>query len=145
MIGRAIAMQPSGFVESSGTTCNGVDRMNSTTCNVDAGYDHTYRIFLRSGEKITISETSGPCFLGSSHARLKVYQSPTACGDPAVGSCVDSSKLVSCVTGTKQVIAAAEGWHVIVVDGDTPSDGIEYSLTVKLDPASCVGVGCECP
>jgi hypothetical protein len=33
----------------------------------------------------------------------------------------------------------------IIVDSSEPSDGVEYTLTVKLDAATCSAAGCECP
>lgn len=115
----------------------------------DSGYDHEYRIFLRKGEKITVSYggSSDDCFSsggGSTWAEFAIVQASSACGDPDAGSCNNYSICTDKSSNT--YTAPAEGWFVIVADSDDfGAEGFFYNLTVKLDPATCQTAGCECP
>jgi hypothetical protein len=78
--------------------------------------------------------------------RLKLYQLTQDCSDPQSSACSSSkSPIFNCKTGTQTHTASSDGWVGIIVDSSEPSDGVEYTLTVKLDAATCSAAGCECP
>ena len=75
-------------------------------------------------------------------AVLKVYDS-TGCTDRTCAAVASCHTAVSPYTET--LVAPAEGWYTIVVDGKTGSavndDSGTYTLTVKL---TCKTGACEC-
>ncbi len=148
VIGRKTAIGSKGYKKSD-TTCDSLDYMEWWNKCYDSGYDHTYRIFLRKNEKISISYTgfSDDCWGsggGSTWAEFKVIQASSGCGDPINGSCPNYSICSDKSSGT--YVAPAEGWYVIVADSDDfGAQGFSYTLTVKLDATTCQTAGCECP
>jgi hypothetical protein len=150
VIGRSVAKTSGGF-KISDSTCGSNSIEYWSKCYNDAD-DHSYRIFLRKNEKITVSYSGysdtwcGFSDTGSSVTNYWIIiQSTAGCGAPTSGSCPAKS---SCGTKSSTAfIAPAEGWFLVVADGETWSggEGLNYTLTVKLDPTTCQVAGCECP
>ncbi len=141
VIGRRTASGMGGFTVS-GDTCSASNRFDD--CSWDAGADHTYRIWLRAGERMSarITSRSATCFSSSAAYTLKLYES-TGCADVTCGSdrwCHDHVDNGETFTYT----AVRDGWIVLVVDGSTAFDDEgRYTLNVTL--AGCAVAGCECP
>lgn len=106
----------------------------------DSAPDHTYRIYLRQGETLTV--TLGPalsCNSGGWSTALKIYSS-TGCNDT---SCAAKDWCESPVTNpmTHPYTATHEGWVTLVVDGYSLYDTGTYELKAVL---ACNVPGCEC-
>ena len=136
VIGRSAASTT--FVTTA-STCSASNRFDD--CSWDAGDDHAYRIWMRSGEQIAVSVNKrNTCHSGYS-ATLKLYE-PSDCTSVSCGSdiwCHDFAGNGEVFTHT----AGTTGWHVVVVDGSTAFDDEgEYTLNVTL--SGCSVAGCEC-
>ena len=147
VIGRSTAKGSGGFKKSD-YNCDSSNYFSGGGGQCyDTGYDHTYRIFLRKGEVITVSYSgySYDCFgSGSSGSRnFEIIPSNSGCGDPASGSCTNYAVCSS--KASASYTAPAEGWVAVIADSSVWDDGFDYTLTVKLDPNSCQVAGCECP
>ena len=148
VIGRSSAKGSKGYKKSD-TTCNSLNYFDGGGGQCfDTGYDHSYRIFLRKGEAISVSYSGSTddCWGGGANdstANFEIIQSSDGCADPA-GGC---NTFVTCTGNSSgSYTATAEGWYVIVADSQSwGADGFFYSLTVKLNPATCQVPGCECP
>lgn len=144
VIGRSLAKNATGYTVT--TTSCGASDGNNTDCASDDGFDRSYRIFLRKGEKISVNYngSAGTCG-GSNSTRLKINQNSNGCGTPTAVACNPSSTVCTSLSSTTYV-APAEGWFTIVADSTKAGAGLEsYTLTVKLDPTTCAVSGCECP
>ncbi len=137
-ISRLDASDSSGYLVSS-DTCNAHDRFDDSGSCYDAGYDHTYRIYLRQAESIQISlNTSWGCQSSFWDATIKLY-SNAGCNDTA---CTNKVICDDYFEGTKNYTAPHDGWYIIVVDGSTAFDDEgDYVLGVKL---TCGPAGCGC-
>lgn len=136
VIGRSAA---STTYVTTASTCSGNNRFDD--CSWDAGDDHAYRIWMRTGEQIAVSVNKrNTCHSGYS-ATLKLYE-PSDCTSVSCGSdiwCHDFAGNGEVFTHT----AGTTGWHVVVVDGSTAFDDEgEYTLNVTL--SGCSVAGCEC-
>ncbi len=137
VIGRSVAAMAAGYVVT-GDTCSASNRFDD--CSWDAGNDHAYRMWMRTGETASIQITRTDTCFSSWSATLKIYES-TGCSD------VTCSRDVLCedFIGSSPYVytAVREGWVVFVVDGSTAFDDEgQYRLTVLL--RSCAVAGCEC-
>jgi hypothetical protein len=113
-----------------------------SSCSVDGGYDRGYRLFVRKDEKIAVELTSnGSCSQSTAKPRLLVFQPSTGCGAPTFSSC--TTLVNSCGSTTYTATASADGWYVLVADGDSFNEGTQYKLKVTL--SNCAVAGCECP
>ncbi|MEM9068740.1 MAG: hypothetical protein AAGE52_09545 [Myxococcota bacterium] len=122
-----------------GDTCSARDRFDD--CSWDAGNDHAYRIWMRTGETINVSVSRrDTCFSGYS-ITLKLYEN-TGCSDVTCGRDIWCNDFVD--NGERfPYTATTDGWKVIVVDGSTAFDDEgQYSLAVQL--TGCATPGCEC-
>ena len=129
-------------------TCSASDRSNQggQAC-FDAGGDHHYRVYLRTGETVegTIVEGQG-CVNGSWDSTLKMWTT-TTCNGSTPAPFADCGTRVVCqdYAGGKKgsFTATGDGWVVLVVDGSTAFDDEgDYTFNVKL---TCKVPGCECP
>ena len=149
VIGRNTAKTAGGFTTKNQSACDSSNYFagGGGQC-FDTGYDHTYRIFLRKGEVVNINYSGflDSCFgSGTGYTNWEIIQSSSGCGEPAGGSCGNYVKCTSKTSGN--YTAPAEGWYMIIADAqdsDFSGAGPYYTLTVKLDPASCQVPGCEC-
>jgi hypothetical protein len=140
IIGRRDAADADAFTITA-DTCSASNRFDD--CSWDAGHDHAYRIWMRTGETMSarLSTSSATC-VGSWQATLKLYESTgctdiTCSGDRWCHDHIDSAE-------THNYTAVRDGWIVLVVDGSTAFDDWgQYTLTVDL--TSCLTAGCECP
>src|SRR5262245_25518516 len=87
ILGRSTAGTPAGYTASP-TTFAASNLMDAAGCD-DSGNDHSYRIFMRQGESITVSLSTGAECLGASwFATLKFYTNAgcnsTACTTTAL-------------------------------------------------------------
>ncbi len=119
-------------------TCNVSNAVDSSGC-ADSGNDHSYRVYLRAGEHISIDlSTSAGCAGSLSwHATLVLYRSTLGCTDttcPTRVLCTEDTQ-----STTPSYVAPADGWYFIVVDGN--NDEGTYTLKVGL---TCNAAGCEC-
>lgn len=138
IIGRMDAADADAFTIT-GNTCTASNRFDD--CDWDAGRDHSYRIWLRNTETITITLTrsSSGC-VGSWDATLKIFES-TGCTDVTCATDVWCRDFVG--TSPQTYVANHDGWVVIVVDGSTAFDDWgQYTLSVDL--TTCTTPGCEC-
>jgi len=140
IIGRSTAKTSSGYTISD-DTCYANNRVDQSSGCWDAGADHTYKIYLRAGERAVITlSTSWACPSYNStswDATLAIYND-ASCSSSARVWCDDYFE------GTTTYTAPADGWYIIVVDGSTAFDDEgDYTLTVKLQ--NCVSTGCNCP
>ena len=146
VIGRSAAKQPGGAATaSSSDLCSfASNNIDVTTCD-DSGYDHIYRVFLRGGEKVSISTTESLCPSSTGTLRLSVFQTTSDCSNPTSSSCLTSAPAIACAIGPQTYVAPTDGWVAIVVDSSVSGDGVVYALTVALDATTCAVAGCECP
>ncbi len=149
VIGRTTAKGANGYKKSD-STCSGLNYFNGGGGQCfDTGYDHTYRIFLRKGEVITVAYSgyTDDCWGGGSSdstQNFEIIQASSGCGEPSSSDCNNYVKCTSKSSAT--YTAPAEGWFVIVADSQSwGADGYYYTLTVKLNPTNCQVAGCECP
>jgi hypothetical protein len=136
VIGRAVAGTPAGYTASP-TNCTSSNLMDSASCS-DSGNDHTYRLFLRQGETMTVTLSTGAECLGSTwYATLKFYTN-AGCTSTQCSTTVlcDQDKSNT----TKTHVAAQDGWYIVVVDGSSGNAGV-YTVNVKL---TCNAGNCEC-
>jgi hypothetical protein len=139
-----------GFVKSDNTCSATDDEDNGSGC-FDAGADHTYKLFLRTGDSLSVALDSSQRCIDSTlyDATLKIYAPQgAACAIP-VANCdgaQNTGKLVCddyVDTKARVVVAATDGWYSVIVDGSTAFDDEgDYKLTVKL---TCITPACECP
>ena len=151
VIGRSTAKGSNGY-KISDSTCDSSDNIDFWSKCYDDASDHTYRIFLRQNEKVSVNYSGyydswcGFADMGASVTNYwVVLQSTAGCGDPTASNCPAKT---SCGTkSSSSFVAPAEGWYFIVADGETwnGAEGLQYDLTVKLDPTTCQVAGCECP
>ena len=129
----------------SADTCGASDDSTgpgSSSC-WDYGRDHSYRIFMRAGESITVTVTKGSkCSNATSWDRVFKIYAGTGCDDR---SCADKLECRSMGGGTfyDDFTAPADAWYVLVIDGRASAydDSGDYSLTVKL---TCSTANCGC-
>ncbi|MBK7586236.1 MAG: hypothetical protein IPI67_39380 [Myxococcales bacterium] len=141
IIGRIDAGDSNGFTISD-NTCYAYNRLDDSGSCYDAGADHTYRIYLRAGESMAVTLTdSWACPSYSSSfwdATIKIF-SNSGCNDLL---CTNKDVCDDYFSGTKNYVAAKDGWYIIVVDGSTAFDDEgDYTLKVKL---TCGAQGCTC-
>jgi len=137
VMGRTEASSTTGY-RVTGTTCTASNRFDD--CSWDAGYDHAYRIWMRSGETFsaTLSRIN-TCYSGWS-ATLKLYES-TGCSDVTCSGDRWCRDFVN--SSAQNYTAVRDGWIVLVVDGSTAFDDEgQYTLTVRL--TGCAAPGCGC-
>lgn len=138
IVGRAEAALAAGY-RVTGTTCTASNRFDD--CSWDAGNDHAYRLWMRTGETMTASVTNRATCFDSWSITLKVYES-TGCADVTCGRDVWCEDHVD-LGDTYPYTATHDGWVVLVVDGSTAFDDEgEYTLTVRL--TGCAAPGCGC-
>ncbi len=139
VIGRRVAASTAGFSLAS-DTCRAFNRFDD--CSWDAGGDHSYRIWARAGETITVTLTKGDgCTTVSWDATLKIYQGAD-CGTVTCSRDLWCRDRVG--SGAQTYVAPRDGWIVIVVDGSTAFDDEgDYTLRVRL--TGCREATCECP
>lgn len=140
VISRITAGGTSGAVINDDTCSARNDIDNSGSC-YDAGGDHTYRIYLRSGETVTARyQEFSACDGGSWDATLKLYTTG-GCSSTTCGTRVYCEDYVGDRTATHT--ATQDGWLMIVADGSTAFDDEgDYRLTVRL---TCRDGNCTCP
>ena len=134
-------LEANGFSISS-DTCYAYNRLDDSGSCYDAGADHTYRIYLRAGESMAVTLTDSwacPTYNSSFwDATLKIF-SNSGCNDLL---CTSKDVCDDYFSGTKNYVAAKDGWYIIVVDGSTAFDDEgDYTLKVKL---TCGAQGCAC-
>lgn len=139
IIGRKAAAVTAGY-KVTDTLCSASDKFDDSTSCWDAGPDHAYRIYLRQGEKINISMTTGTsCINDTWYATIKVF-SNAGCGDTSCATkvlCDDQNTSV-----TKDFTATQDGWYILTAEGSSAFDDEgAYTYTVKL---TCNQPGCEC-
>ncbi len=139
VIGRRVAATTAGFSLAS-DTCSASNRFDD--CSWDAGGDHAYRIWARSGETITVNLTQGSgCNKSYWDATLKIYQGAD-CGTVTCSGDLWCRDRVG--SGAQTYVAPRDGWVVIIVDGSTAFDDEgDYTLRVRL--TGCREATCECP
>jgi hypothetical protein len=136
-IGRTGAATGTGF-STTPLTCSATNATDGASCS-DSGPDHTFRVFLYSGEKITITlTTQAGCGGGGTwFATLKVMTgtcTTSACSGPVY---CNANK----ATVTHTYTATQDGWHYVIVDGAGATDSGTYNLKVAL---TCSVSGCGC-
>jgi hypothetical protein len=141
VIGRATARTTGGYTISA-STCSASNR-SDTSC-WDAGADHHYRIFLRTGDRIDVRIVVGwacPAYSSSWwDASFKLYGS-AGCTDTTCATRLVCEEAIP-DTFNYAYTADADRWYVLVVDGYTAFDDEgDYDLTVRL---TCLTAGCEC-
>ena len=141
VISRVDAGDSGGFTIND-DTCYAYNRLDDSGSCYDAGADHTYRIYLRAGESMAVTLTdswSCPTYSSSYwNATLKIF-SNAGCTDLL---CTNKDVCDDYFSGTKNYVAAKDGWYIIVVDGSTAFDDEgDYTLKVKL---TCGAQGCGC-
>jgi Cys-rich repeat protein len=140
IIGRTVAATGSGYVIND-DTCSASDKFDDSSGCWDANADHTYRIYLRKGESMSVTLATGTaCIGGSWYGTLKIF-SNSGCGDL---SCAQKDHCVyNKFTQSTTYVAPHDGWFIVVVDGSSAFDDEgDYKFTVKL---TCSTPGCECP
>ncbi len=123
-------------------TCSARDEFDASGGCWDAGYDHTYRLYMREGERVTIRyQTDEPCSWDTSswQGTLHIFES-AGCDDRECRSkvyCEDNER-----DQTANYTATQDGWIIIVADGSTAFDDEgDYRLDVNL---SCRDGDCTC-
>jgi hypothetical protein len=141
-IGRTAAAGASGYTIST-DTCYASDRFDDDDDDCwDAGADHTYKIFMRTGESLGIRVEYGWRCIDSSYwdSTFKIYTN-SGCTDTA---CTTKWFCRDFVPDpfSHAFTAAYDGWYILIVDGTTAFDDEgDYDLTVRL---TCNVPGCEC-
>lgn len=124
-------------------TCGARDDFEDSSSCWDANNDHSYRLYMREGESVTIRyETDEPCAFDewSWNGTLKIFETggceSTACGTKVY--CEDNER-----DQTTTYVAPRDGWIIIVADGSHAFDDEgDYWLSVDL---TCNDADCECP
>jgi hypothetical protein len=137
IIGRMTAGTPAGYTTSP-TTCSSMNLMDVGGC-ADAGFDHTYRIFMRQGESITAMLSTGAECLGSTWFATLKFMTNAGCNSTQCTTNVLCDANNSSTTNS--YVAPQDGWYIIVVDGGSSSNKGTYTLNVKL---TCNVGACEC-
>jgi hypothetical protein len=121
-------------------TCSARDDWEDSSSCWDANNDHTYRIYLRVGETVTIRyRTLDACIGGSWSGTLQVYTTG-GCASTSCGAKVYCDYNESDQTTTRT--ATQDGWIIIVADGSSAFDDEgDYRLTVTL---TCRSGNCAC-
>lgn len=136
VIGRSVAGTSGGYV-TTGDTCSASNRFDD--CPWDAGNDHAYRVWMRSGESVSVAVSRVDTCYSSWSATLKLYQG-VGCADVTCSGDLWCEDFVS--SAPRTYVAPRDGWVVIVVDGSTSTDDEgRYTLTVRL---TCGVGGCGC-
>jgi hypothetical protein len=141
IIGRTVAGTPSGF-NIIDDTCGARDRFDESSGCWDANNDHTYRLYMREGERAWLRLYTGePCSfdVSSWSGTLSIYET-AGCDSTACGS------RVACDYNerdqSRYYTAPRDGWVIIVADGSSAFDDEgAYQLTVILE---CRGGDCGC-
>ncbi len=115
------------------------DEPSSSGC-WDANNDHTYRIYMREGERLTARlQTQTACIGGSWQGTLKIIETP-GCASTSCGSRVycDYNETDQSTTYT----APRDGWVILTAEGSSAFDDEgTYRLTVSL---TCRSGNCGC-
>jgi hypothetical protein len=143
VIGRTAAAAGSGY-EISDSTCwayNDVHDIDSGCW--DAGCDHTYRIYMLSGETITV--TADPwwdCDSMYSYFDMTIHIiRSTGCADLTCATQVFCQRYITSVF-SHDYTATQDGWVFVIVDGTTAFDDEgDYDFGVHL---TCRDLGCGC-
>ncbi len=124
-------------------TCGARDDFEDSSGCWDANNDHSYRLYMRQGESVSIRyETDDPCAFSESswYGTLKIFETA---GCDATGC---TSKVYCDYNERDQsttYVAVRDGWIIIVADGSSAFDDEgDYDLTVNL---TCHDADCECP
>lgn len=137
IIGRTAAA--SGFVGDDDTCFGAYDDMDESGCT-DGNADHTYRIYMRAGESISVDvDDDWPCDFDQTwwDPAVKLYTS-AGCGDLSCSLAICDDDFSPGFNHT----ATYDGWYFIVVDGRSSFDDEgDYKLNVTL---TCLQPGCEC-
>jgi hypothetical protein len=139
IIGRTIAA--GGFVIDT-DTCSAWDEFDDSDDECwDAGGDHAYRLYMRTGEVATIHyENSWACYSSDWYdGTIKIFEN-SGCADTACTSKVFCRDFLGELDTS--YVAVRDGWIIIVVDGTTAFDD-EGDYTLRVDLA-CSEPGCEC-
>jgi hypothetical protein len=140
-IGRTQSATTSGY-QISDHTCYAYDRFDESSGCWDANSDHAYRMYLRKGEKIDVTLSTGwDCDNGWGwYATFSVYGTTGGCLSTTKGSrlfCVDNK-----TQHTTSYTAPEDGWYYLIVDGSSAfGDEGDYQFRVKL---TCKAAGCGC-
>ncbi|MFT6397752.1 MAG: hypothetical protein ACJAYU_002507 [Bradymonadia bacterium] len=123
-------------------TCSARDEFDASGGCWDAGADHTYRLYMREGERVTVQyETDEPCTWEESSWRgtLHIFES-AGCDDRECRNkvyCEDNER-----DQTANYTASQDGWIIMVADGSTAFDDEgDYRLDVSL---TCRDGDCGC-
>ncbi|MBK9001375.1 MAG: hypothetical protein IPM35_37115 [Myxococcales bacterium] len=136
-VGRVAAASSNGF-STTPLTCSATNATDQASCS-DSGPDHTFRVFLYSGEKITVTlTTQAACSGGGTwYATLKLMTgtcTSSACSGPVYCNANQT-------TVTHAYTASQDGWHYVMVDGASASSAGTYNLKVAL---TCKNASCDC-
>ncbi|MBN1771592.1 MAG: hypothetical protein JXB32_10040 [Deltaproteobacteria bacterium] len=139
-IGRTSAASSGGY-RISDRTCYAYNRFDGSDSCWDAGADHAYKVFLRTGERIDITVDQGwGCVDTWWDTTIQIWTN-SGCTDTA---CTTKTFCEDYVDDpfNHAYVASYDGWVILVVDGTTAFDDEgNYDLTVRL---TCLTSGCEC-
>lgn len=152
VIGRSSAQ--SGWSSGLQDTCTGALNRHRNECGtlLDAGFDHTYTLFLLEGEQVRVelAAGAGACVAGDRfESRLKLSFNPFASGSSsACGSfegCWEGPSTGDAQSLSRTFTAPEDGWLRIIVDGGAPvalANRGFYTLTAQL--LGCESLDCGC-
>ena len=132
-MGRKTLLTAAGFVISANTSSAGNDDdlgTNDTDC-WDADYDQFYRLWMKSGETITLTATPTAAY-AEFDLMLKLYAGTSCKAGGSPISCTDNE--YDGDAETVNHVATADGWYTVVVDGRASYDDDygAYKLVAKL-------------
>lgn len=148
--GAAAAGWSSGMTD----TCRASNAHDGDGCpGFDVGYDHTYALFVRAGERVVAELAAGTaeCASGetfSSYLKMRFNPDPSAAGAracPQLQFCVGGPNEDETWTAIRDWVAPADGWLFVIVDGGATAWDEHrgyYQLRVSLSRCDAAGCGC---
>ncbi len=125
----------------SDSTCSARDDLDDSSSCFDANADHTYRLYMREGESLTVRYDTGRACNGESRwpGTLKIFETG-GCDSTACGPKIFCEDYVYDESTT--YVARQDGWVIVVADGSTAFDDEgQYQLSFTL---ACRSGNCGC-
>lgn len=131
------------------STCSANNRHSGECPVFDVGNDHTYAIFMRAGERATVTLASRTQKCNSNdgdwHSRLKFKWGADATSCPTLLQCWAGPRRFDSTDTTRDHVASADGWLFIIVDGGASGFNEHrghYTLGVHLTQCDSPTCGC---
>jgi hypothetical protein len=151
VIGRRDAA--TGWSSGEQNTCSARDRHDDACPSFDVGFDHSYALYLRAGERVVaeLGVTSGRCASGEEfHSFLKFKFNPDSSASgagscPSFVACAGGPYRTQTYTALRDYVATSDGWLFVIIDGGaTAFDEHRGYYNLRVTLSRCADGSCGC-